>query len=50
MQAKTSVSDYHESDKLSWVRRQPTGLGRKKPKMVILDSQSARTKLKPGLY
>jgi hypothetical protein len=50
MQAETSVSDYHESGKLSWVSRQSAGLGRKKPEVVILDSQSARMKLKPGLY
>lgn len=50
MQAKTSVSDYRESGKLPWVPRQPAGLGRQKPELVILDSQSAPTKLKPGLY
>lgn len=50
MQAKTSVSDYHESGELSWVRRPAEGVVSQKPKLVILDSKSRQTKLKPGLY
>jgi hypothetical protein len=51
MQAKSSVSDYHGSGKLSWVPHRPAAeSGRDKPKLMVVDSKSQTAKLKPGLY
>jgi hypothetical protein len=51
MQAKSSVSDYRGSGKLSWVPRQAVAeAGGKKPKLVVVNSKSPQTNLKPGLY
>jgi len=51
MQAKSSVSDYRERGKLSWVARrvvaEPKG---KVPELKVVDSSSKKTQLKPGLY
>jgi hypothetical protein len=51
MQAKTSVSHYHEKRKLSWAPKQaaaaPPGKG---PKLVVVNSKSPQADLKPGLY
>ncbi len=50
MQAKTSVSDYHESGKLSWATRQAVPPRPKKPELVVLSPDILQVKLKPGLY
>lgn len=51
MQAKSSVSHHHEKGKLSWVPRQAAAeLAGKKPKLVVVNSKSPQTNLKPGLY
>jgi hypothetical protein len=49
MQAKSSVSDYREGGKLSWVPHQST-VGAEKPKLMVVDGKSPTAKLKPGLY
>ncbi len=50
MQAKSSVSDYHECGKLSWVARQAAEPKRKRPELEVVGTKSRQTQLKPGLY
>jgi hypothetical protein len=49
MQAKSSVSDYRERGKLSWVARRVVAEP-KVPELKVVDSSSKKTQLKPGLY
>ena len=51
MQAKSSVSHYHQKGKLSWVPPQAAAeISGKKPKLVVVNSKAPQTNLKPGLY
>ncbi len=50
MQAKSSVSDYREGGKLSWVARRAVAEPKRQSPELKVVGHSQQKELKPGLY